>query len=327
MIPRRAASNDGNNAPKHGLHPRNKNNSRYDLPMLTEAFPELKQHLFINKFQKTTIDFSDPKAVRTLNAVLLKHHYGISSWEIPSDYLCPPVPGRADYIHYAADLLASVNSGIIPTGTGTTVLDIGTGSSCIYPLIGHHEYGWGFIGTDVDPVSVTSARNILEKNHIPLSQIEIREQPHPDHIFAGIVRPNERYALSICNPPFHRSIDQALAGTKRKWKNLGVSKERTGLLNFGGQQNELVYPGGEEQFIRTMVQESADVSKNVLWFTTLVSKQTLLPMIGETLKQYHAADVRIVSMTQGQKKSRFAAWTFHSPSEQKLWSETHWNNI
>jgi 23S rRNA (adenine1618-N6)-methyltransferase len=307
------------NEPKQGLHHRNKNNSRYDLPMLTESFPELKQYLFSNKYHKTTIDFSDPDAVRTLNAVLLKHHYGLSYWEIPQEYLCPPVPGRADYIHYAADLLASLNDGIVPNGNGVTVLDIGTGSSCIYPLIGHREYGWRFVGTDVDAVSIDSARKILAKNQIPRSQIEVREQPHPEHIFNGIIKSDERFELTVCNPPFHSSIEQAIAGTKRKWKNLGIPKERSGLLNFGGQQNELVYPGGEEHFIKTMIRESAEVSTNVLWFTTLVSRQTLLPVISETLKQYHAADVRIVSMAQGQKKSRFAAWTFQATKEQKRW--------
>jgi 23S rRNA (adenine1618-N6)-methyltransferase len=319
MAKRSNTSGEQTTDQKNGLHIRNKNNMRYDLPLLMEAYPELTRFLFTNKHHKNTIDFSDPDAVRTLNAVLLKYHYGLTYWEIPKEYLCPPVPGRADYIHYAADLLASSKNGIIPNGNGVTILDIGTGSSCIYPLIGHREYGWRFVGTDVDAVSIDSARKILAKNQIPRSQIEIREQQHSEHIFNGIINSDERFEMTVCNPPFHSSIAQAIAGTKRKWKNLGIPKERSGLLNFGGRQNELVYPGGEEHFIKTMIRESAEVSTNVLWFTTLVSRQTLLPVIGETLKQYHAADVKIVSMAQGQKKSRFVAWTFQTTEEQKRW--------
>ena len=42
-----------------------------------------------------------------LNRAILMHHYGVKSWDIPAGYLCPPIPGRADYIHSVADLLAA----------------------------------------------------------------------------------------------------------------------------------------------------------------------------------------------------------------------------
>lgn len=278
----------------------------------------------MNKRKQESIDFADPEAVRMLNKVLLLHHYGITYWQIPKDYLCPPIPGRADHIHHAADLLSSVNHGIIPLGTNISVLDVGSGASCIYPLIGLKEYGWRFIGSEIDAVSLRSSREILTKNSIPDNIIDIRRQHDPEKIFQGIIRTDERIDLTVCNPPFHSTLEQAQAGTRRKWKNLGLSKERSGILNFGGQKNELMFPGGEERFLTLMAEESVHFAQNVLWFTTLVSKQSILPKLQHLLKQSGALDVRIISMSQGQKKSRLAAWTFLNESEQNNWVSDRW---
>jgi 23S rRNA (adenine1618-N6)-methyltransferase len=67
----------------------------------------------INEHSIETIDFSDPEAVKSLNQALLISYYDIQMGY--SHYLCPPIPGRADYIHYIADLLAESNNGIIPS--------------------------------------------------------------------------------------------------------------------------------------------------------------------------------------------------------------------
>jgi 23S rRNA (adenine1618-N6)-methyltransferase len=78
--------------------------------------------------------------------------------------LRPPIPGRADYIHYIADLLAENNGGKIPKGKQIKCLNIGVGANCIYPIIGNQEYGGSFVGADVDPVSIASANKIIEFN-------------------------------------------------------------------------------------------------------------------------------------------------------------------
>ena len=229
---------------KSGLHPRNLHRFRYDFPILVESCPELSEYVSINKFGDQSIDFSDPAAVKTLNKALLKHFYEIEFWDIPAGYLCPPIPGRADYIHYAADILASVNDGIIPTGKSVKVLDIGTGANCIYPLIGNSVYGWNFIGSDIDHLAIRSAKNITEANKL-FKSIEIRRQASSDSIFEGIIKPGEKFDLSICNPPFHSSASEAQSGTSRKWRNLGRASRDASILNFGGQNTELWCAGGE----------------------------------------------------------------------------------
>ena len=95
------------------LHPRNKNRERYDFKQLIESSPELAPFVKPNTHGDESIDFSDPQAVKVLNKSLLLHHYGISNWDIPESYVCPPIPARADYIHHMADFLCRNNYGKI----------------------------------------------------------------------------------------------------------------------------------------------------------------------------------------------------------------------
>jgi 23S rRNA (adenine1618-N6)-methyltransferase len=298
------------NNEKTNLHPRNPHRSRYDFKALVEACPELFPFVFINKYESQTIDFANSNAVKMLNKAILQHFYAISYWDIPPHYLCPPIPGRADYIHYVADLLASSDKGIIPQGKTVKVLDIGVGANCVYPIIGTHEYGWDFVGSDIDPAVIQSAQNIIQNNPTISDKIEVRLQNLPDYFFKGIIQPDEVFDVSICNPPFHASLEEATTGTQRKIKNLGGKKSTKPTLNFGGQNAELWCEGGEENFIKKMIEESATIPNKCHWFTSLVSKKEHLPCIYQALKRVRAIEVRTIDMAQGQKISRIVAWRF-----------------
>jgi 23S rRNA (adenine1618-N6)-methyltransferase len=297
---------------KSNLHPRNPHRFRYNFEQLISSCPELKPFVFINKYDSQTIDFANPQAVKMLNKAILKHFYGISYWDIPDNYLCPPIPGRADYIHYIADLLASNNKGIIPKGNSIKVLDIGVGANCVYPIVGSSTYGWNFVGSDIDPVAVDSANRIVANNESLLGKIEIRLQTSSDNIFKGIILPDEVFDVSICNPPFHTSFEEATHGTQRKIKNLTGKKPKSPTLNFGGQNAELWCEGGEEKFVIKMIQESATIPQKCVWFTSLISKKEHLPNIYKALKSAKALDVQTIDMAQGQKISRIVAWTFQN---------------
>ncbi|RZL99902.1 MAG: DUF890 domain-containing protein, partial [Pedobacter sp.] len=117
---------------KTQLHPRNKHRSNYDFAALIKSFPDLRPYVALNKFGNESVDFSNPAAVKTLNSALLAHFYNIKHWDIPEGYLCPPIPGRADYVHYLADLL-QLEEGVMK-GKAIKVLDIGTGANCVYPI-------------------------------------------------------------------------------------------------------------------------------------------------------------------------------------------------
>ena len=295
------------------LHPRNRHQGRYDFPALIAAHPELARFVAPNAYGDVSIDFADPAAVRALNAALLALQHGIRDWRLPAPYLCPPIPGRADYLHHLADLL-SESHGSIPQGPAIRVLDIGVGANAIYPLLGHSEYGWSFVGSDVERGALDNAQQILNANPGHREAVELRLQSRRDALFAGIVRPGERFALTLCNPPFHGSAADARAGSARKWAKLGktgaVGRSHTPSLNFGGQNAELFCAGGEVGFLTRMIGESAARPDTALWFTALVSKAANLPALYRALQHAGVRQQRTVAMAQGQKQSRFIAWSF-----------------
>ncbi|MBS7255875.1 23S rRNA (adenine(1618)-N(6))-methyltransferase RlmF [Flavobacterium branchiicola] len=310
-----------NNSEKSILHPRNLHRARYDFEKLISNCPELKVYVSVNKHQIETIDFSNPLAVKTLNKALLQTYYDIQNWDIPKNYLCPPIPGRADYIHYIADLLAETNNGQIPEGNAVLGLDIGTGSNLIYPILGNSIYNWSFVATDIEKKAIENCSKIIEANPKLIDAISLQQQTEPRFIFKNIIIPEDRFTFTMCNPPFHASAEEANKSTSRKVSNLNPKEKRNTnpVLNFGGQNAELWCNGGEIGFVTQMIYESAKYTSQCLWFTTLVSKRENLSSIYKTLKKVNAVSVKTIDMAQGQKNSRIVAWTFLSEAEQKKW--------
>ncbi|MGE0637362.1 MAG: 23S rRNA (adenine(1618)-N(6))-methyltransferase RlmF [Bacteroidia bacterium] len=295
---------------KTQLHPRNRHRECYDFELLCKSFPELKPFVIVNAFGDTSIDFFNAAAVKMLNRALLKHYYNIAHWNIPDTYLIPPIPGRADYIHQVADLLATGNNGTIPRGSSVKCLDIGTGANLIYPIIGVHEYGWSFTGSDIDPLALDAAGAIVKLNPSLKGKVALRLQLNTGDIFKGILHKGEQFDVSICNPPFHASAAEAKAGTLRKLSNLKGRKITRPALNFGGTNNELWCDGGEVKFIRTMITESREFATSCKWFTTLVAKQTSLGSIYDALTKAQVKEVKTIAMAQGNKSSRIVAWSY-----------------
>ena len=319
-------STEKNIQEKVRLHIRNKNRERYDLEALKVAVPELADHITINKYEAESVDFANPVAVKLLNKALLSHYYDIKNWEFPVENLVPPIPGRADYLHYMADLLGQSNFGELPEGDKIKVLDIGVGASCIYPIIGVTEYGWNFIGSDVDAQSIESSTNIVNSNPSLEGKVECRLQENPKAFFAGILNDDEKIDFSMCNPPFHSSTEEAQKVSHRKVKNLSGKKTAKVELNFAGISNELICEGGEAKFIHSMITESQDFAKNCFWFTTLVSKQSNLKGIYKSLNEMEVAQIKTIPIGTGNKSSRIIAWSFLSKEEQKEWRETRWRS-
>jgi 23S rRNA (adenine1618-N6)-methyltransferase len=304
---------------KTTLHPRNPHRFRYDFDTLTQSFSDLKKYVFVNEHDSQTIDFANPEAVKALNKAILIANYDIQNWDIPKNYLCPPIPGRADYIHYLADLLANSNNGIIPEGENIMGLDIGIGANCIYSIIGNHAYNWSFVGTDIDENALQSCKKIIAHNPKLIDAISLQLQVEPRFIFKNTILPEDKFAFTICNPPFHASQEEANKQAARKVNSLNDTKTTKPTLNFGGQNAELWCAGGEIGFITQMIYESAKYPLQVFWFTTLVSKKDNLRTIYRTLNKVGAVEIKTIEMAQGQKTSRFVAWTFLSEKQQKDW--------
>lgn len=304
---------------KLALHPRNKHRERYDFALLVKAYPALEKFVKLNEYKDVSIDFFNPDAVKALNKALLFCYYNLCSWDIPNSYLCPPIPGRADYVHYMADVLTENTNGVIPKGSQIKCLDIGVGANCVYPIIGNSDYGWSFVGSDVDPVSVASASKIAADNPNLRSNVAIRLQPNKNDILNGVIQKDEKFELVICNPPFHSSVAEAAESSVRKQSNLKQKRVVKSVLNFGGTNNELWCDGGEEFFVRTLIEQSINYKFSCLWFSSLISKQSSLDNAIYQLEKNGIEEYKIIGMSQGNKVSRVLVWTFQTKNERTIW--------
>lgn len=313
---------------KH-LHPRNLHNNGYDFPALIKSYSPLSSFVKANLHGNTSIDFADPKAVKALNAAILKKHYHINDWNIPEGALCPPIPGRVDYIHYIAELLGidepAVNcidnnaSGAATKKRKIKMLDIGTGANGIYPLLACKIYGWHCVGSDINTESISNVSSIIASNAELKNCFELRIQHNKNHMFDGIIQAGERFDVTVCNPPFHASQEEALKGSKRKLDNLARNRGEQKVampdksdttLNFGGQNAELWCKGGERMFLKKLIKESQTFSAQCRWFTSLVSKIDNVKQAKKLIQKLGATDVQEIEMKQGNKITRILAWTF-----------------
>jgi len=307
------------------VHERNKHINGYDLERLVQSCPDLKSHITKNPKGRDTINFFNPIAVKLLNQAILMADYGLTYWDIPDGYLCPPVPGRADYIHSVADLLTGNNESKPPKGKRIKCLDIGVGANAIYPIIGIAEYEWSFTGAEIDFQAIKNLEKLKLLNKSLKEQFEIRQQTLSEHFFQGIIREGEFYDLTICNPPFFSNTEEAQTANRRKLSKLKNKKINKASFNFGGHSKELIYKGGEKRFVRNMIRESSTYGQFVMWFSTLISKETLVPAFKDMLGQLKAKKIKVIPMSQGNKKSRIIAWTFLAEKQIEAWKRTRWN--
>jgi len=291
------------------MHKNNKHKKGYNFKELIQAHSALEPFVFVNDYNSNeTIDFANPEAVKALNVALLKSFYNIDYWKFPDAHLCPPIPGRVEYIHHLNDLLKPYK-----LKDNIRVLDVGIGATCIYPLLGHSEYNWSFVGTDIDPKSLANAQMIIDKNGLS-KVVELRLQTEKSLIFKGIIEPTDRFALSMCNPPFYRSEQEALEAAQRKMKGLGNASP---IRNFSGTANELWFEGGEKAFLHNYLYESSLYKTQCFWYTSLVSKKDLVKSMQKSLQKLGATQVKVINMQLGNKISRVVAWTFLTPAQMK----------
>ena len=283
---------------KTTMHKNNLHNKSYDFSKLVIAFPELEQFVFINKHQTKTIDFADSKAVKALNTALMFLHYEIEYWDFPETNLCPPIPSRVNYLHYLSDLIGNKPN--------IKILDIGTGASCIYPILGTKVFNWQFVGTDIDQDSLKNAQIIIDKNNLN-DNIELRFQEDKNNILNGIISPNDKFTATICNPPFYKSLEEAEKINKKKQENLGLAND---TRNFSGNNNELWYKGGEKAFLHNYLYQSSLLKDNCIWFTSLVSKKENVKSMYASLKKLKATQIKTITMKHGNKITRIVAWSF-----------------
>ena len=280
------------------MHPENPFAKDYDFDFLVQHSPDLKKFVFVNEYGNQTITFGDKQAVKALNRALLKAYYGLDHWDIPEHNLCPPIPGRLDYLLHVAELIPK---------TKLSLLDIGTGANLIYPILATCHFNWQCTASEVDLDALKNAKEIIDSNKV-LQKIALRRQRFKSSILEHIIQPGDNFDVVVCNPPFFKNRTDAEQQNQRKVRNLQL--EGGERLNFGGLANELWYKGGEEAFIKKMAWESVLFKDQVHWFSSLVSQKENLKNIKRAINKTDPAEVKVIEMEQGNKKSRFVAWNY-----------------
>lgn len=127
-----------------------KNDFRLDFNLLALNHPALYPHLkFINL--KTTIDFTDSNALRELTTAMLKYLFDVK-WSLPEHHLIPTIPSRINYLLWIKEIFGK---------SIKRVLEIGTGASLIFPILGVKLFGWEFVSTELDPESIENSTNLI----------------------------------------------------------------------------------------------------------------------------------------------------------------------
>lgn len=305
------------------MHPANPFLTGYPMAELIKAHPPLQTHVLTTVRGELSIPFADPVAVKCLNQALLAYQYQLNFWDVPDGFLCPAVPGRLDYILHLRDLLTSSNLGKTPKSKNLQWLDIGCGANLIYPLLAIKAVGGNAIAAELDSDAITHAQSLVSKHQLD-ARVSLRQQSEATAIFRGIISKGDVIDVTLCNPPFHESAEEAALGSARKRQNLGLAADAA-LLNFAGRDHELWCEGGEAAFLRQMAEESRDFAAQVFWFSSLVSKQVHVDALVKQLRKLGAVDVKVVEMGQGQKISRFVAWTYLTEGQQQLWRQHRFN--
>lgn len=129
------------------------------------------------------VDFTNAECVRELTCKILSR-MGITLNLPATRALCPAVPNRLNYLHWLDSILSSAGS---DESDRNRVLDVGTGSTCIYPLLGNRMFGWHFVGADISPEALSWAAQNVALN-AKQEQISLLQSLAPSEELQGCVK-------------------------------------------------------------------------------------------------------------------------------------------
>lgn len=260
----------------------------YDFAKLIASSPDLRRHAT----SASSLDFRrNPREVNlSLTRAILRHHFRLD-FHLPSHHLIPTIPNRQQYLEWAVSLLPSSSK-----ETKHTLLDIGTGPSCIYPLLAARLYPtWHIVAADIDASAIKSARHNVSINDLMNSISIIHSEKDENVIFTKDIM-KYKPDLSVCNPPFYSDEEE----------------DEENFKHTAGTRKQMATPGGEVKFISGIAKEST-TQYTVHWFTSLIGcKSSLSPIISMLRSpNVNAVRVRTVRLCTGGRTVRWAvAWTF-----------------
>ncbi|PWN50978.1 hypothetical protein IE53DRAFT_69453 [Violaceomyces palustris] len=273
--------------------------------------------------------------IRCLTETLLLHDFGLHV-HLPEHRLCPTVPNRLNYLSWAHGILDSTlplyeilegSSNARCRGrTEVRALDIGTGASAIYPILGCAvDPSWSFTATDIDDESLRWASKIVREplNNLSFSMHGHRKKKHlhlkdrirllhrkvedpliPPRSDIGVPHARLLYHLTMCNPPFYSSEEEMRASYELK------EQEPSAVCH--GTENEMITEGGEVNFVKRMVEESMGLWESVILYSSMLGKLSSLRLLVEHLRERGVGNYAIGELIQGQTRRWVLGWS-HTP--------------
>ncbi|XP_061575290.1 RNA N6-adenosine-methyltransferase mettl16 [Cololabis saira] len=280
------------------MHPRNRYKDKPpDFAYLASKYPDFQQHVHTSLAGRPVVNFKEPEAVRALTCTLLKEDFGLSI-EIPLERLIPTVPLRLNYIHWVEDLI----DGQKQPRRG---IDIGTGASCIYPLLGATMNGWYFLATEVDDICFDYAKKNVEQNNMS-ELIKVVKVPQKTLLMDALKEETEIvYDFCMCNPPFFANQLEAKGVNSRNARRPPPSSVNTGGVT------EIMAEGGELEFVKRIIHDSLQLKKRLRWYSCMLGKKCSLAPLKEELRKQGVPKVTHTEFCQGRTMRWALAWSFY----------------
>ncbi|VDN89288.1 unnamed protein product [Brugia pahangi] len=320
------------------MHPRNPYKDKPpDFSLLADKFVEFRSHCYIGSNGKLKMNFRDTNAVRILARTLLLSDFGLDV-DIPTDCLAPRIPQRLNYILVIDDLLKT--NGIAEDVVG---IDIGTGASCVYALLGAKQFGWRFLATDADPFAIEIANRNVQKNGMS-ERIEVVRVPAGCMIKVVVL-----FSLIFCIEIAHdlkvglfrmlfvliqKSNSHSACAILRFMNMMSLKRHKfrylgnNVLINVGSESNctdrpaphsatvarsnELAVTGGEVAFVSRLIEDSFVLQNTVKLYTSMVGKKSSLVELRKKLGRCLNVRSTVTTLYQGKTHRWVLAWTFEA---------------
>ena len=268
-------------------------------------------------FDGARYSFSRPGALAALTRALLRRDFSLE-WRPPADRLCPPVPGRLNYLLWAEDLPARLALGRLaacavppppPPPLPALSLDVGVGANAIFPLLGARLGGFcsQWLATDIDAVAVAGARAAATRAGLPPSALAVLSVEPGGPLLAGALPAAAAaggaplVAVTVCNPPFFASWEEAVESMRRAPARAGAC---------GGAPHEMATVGGEAAFAGRLADESQPLGERALWFSCMLGKRASVADVSLRLARARVPALRTTELVQGVTRRWAVAWSW-----------------
>lgn len=184
-------------------------------------------------------------------------------------------------------------------------VDIGTGSSCIYCLLGvRMNPHWKMYALEIDRENIKYAEQNVQRNNLQ-NQIQIVDQGDNKEIFKKLFSIDAgRKTFTFCNPPFYSSKEELIVGENR------TGKRKRQHSSLTPNNIETVTEGGELGFVTKIINESIELKTKIEIYSTMLGCKKTLDKIITLLKEHKISNYTETEFIQGNVFRWGIAWSF-----------------